>query len=321
MGGELGHMWPPARRGTQGADKAQILKIRAGGRARIRVPLPRPRLHGCAKQSDLQSVLHRRPVSPTTSPAPGRPGRFGPGLAVDRGRRSVVRCGTNVLCGRHPDAEASVSEETANPCTHRIGNPLGRSGAAALVRGLLPTSRSCGPATPSTAPPGSRGPRVEPGISSSSPAASHGRGGTASTTVSISTGSTRRTGSCRCPTTMAGPLHTGTTERLPERLPAAAASCRNRSVNPVWALRVAQPDAPPPSGLGLRDQCVFGARRASWLRPLQLVHALLRCAGSASDRPVVGPLYRDDRTLTSCLDADAGSAPPDIVGYIVGFGF
>ena len=70
-----------------------------------------------------------------------------------------------------------------------------------------PGSRSCRPATPSTASPGSRGPRVEPDISSSSPAASGGRGGAASTKVSISTGSTSRT-------TMAGLRHTGSAERL-----------------------------------------------------------------------------------------------------------
>ncbi len=40
------------------------------------------------------------------------------------------------------------------------------------------------------------------------------------------------------------------------------------------------------------------ARRATWLRSLQLVRALLGCAGSRIDRPVVGPLYRHDRTVT-----------------------
>ena len=42
----------------------------------------------------------------------------------------------------------------------------------------------------------------------------------------------------------------------------------------------------------------FAARRASWLRPLQLVRALPGCAGLRVDRPVVGPLYRHDRTIT-----------------------
>ena len=67
------------------------------------------------------------------------------------------RCGTEVLCDRHPDAEASGPEEIASPCTHRIGNQSGRSGVAALVRS--PSRFSLlRPATPSTAPPGSRSP-------------------------------------------------------------------------------------------------------------------------------------------------------------------
>ena len=67
------------------------------------------------------------------------------------------RCGTDVLCDRHLDAEASVPEEVASPCTHRIGNQSGRSGVAALVRGPARFSL-LRPATPSTAPPGSRSP-------------------------------------------------------------------------------------------------------------------------------------------------------------------
>ena len=46
------------------------------------------------------------------------------------------RCGTDVLLVGTLDAEASVPEEIASPCTHRIGNQSGRSDAAALVRGL-----------------------------------------------------------------------------------------------------------------------------------------------------------------------------------------
>ena len=47
------------------------------------------------------------------------------------------------------------------------------------------------------------------------PGCTHGRGGAASTKVSISTGLTRRTGPRRCPRTMAGLPHTGFAERLP----------------------------------------------------------------------------------------------------------
>ena len=76
-----------------------------------------------------------------------------------------------------------------SPAPAHTASATSRAGAASLPRcAASPAFRSCGPTTPSTAPPGSRGPRVEPDISSSSPAASHGRGGTASTRVPISTG-------------------------------------------------------------------------------------------------------------------------------------
>ena len=58
-------------------------------------------------------------------------------------------------------------------------------------------------------------------------------------------------------------------------------------------MRLAQPDAPVASEksvqtdqLSLRARAVFAARRASWLRPLQLVRALLGCVGSRVDGPV-----------------------------------
>ena len=71
-------------------------------------------------------------------------------------------------------------------------------------------------------------------------------------------------------------------------------------------MRLAQPDAPSASG---EIRAGRPARRAgpvlssphgaaSWFRPLQLVRALLGRAGSRVDRPVVGPRYRDDRTVT-----------------------
>ncbi len=76
-----------------------------------------------------------------------------------------------------------------SPAPARTASATGRAGAASLPWcAASAASRSCGPATPSMAPPGSRDPNVEPDILSSGPAVSHGRGGVASTKVSISTG-------------------------------------------------------------------------------------------------------------------------------------
>ena len=75
-----------------------------------------------------------------------------------------------------------------SPAPARIASATGRAGASSLSWcAASPASRFCGPATPAMAPPGSRGPNVEPDILSSAPAASHGRDGVASTKVSIST--------------------------------------------------------------------------------------------------------------------------------------
>ena len=108
-------------------------------------------------------------------------GRSRPSGSVRGVAVRLPRCGSDVLRGRHPDAEASVPEEIASSCTHRIGNRSGRSGVAAVVRGA------------------------------------------ASTKVSISTRSTRRTRCCRCPTTMAGLPHTGTSPAS-SRTPCPAAA-------------------------------------------------------------------------------------------------
>ena len=55
----------------------------------------------------------------------------------------------------------------------------------------------------------------------------------------------------------------------------------------------------------------FAARRAAWLRPPQLVRALLGCAGSRVDRPVVGPPYRRCGSRASIVEqrADPVRAP------------
>ena len=71
-------------------------------------------------------------------------------------------------------------------------------------------------------------------------------------------------------------------------------------------MRLAQPDAPSASGeivqtdqLGLRGQCVL-RRTARFPGSAHFSSSALylRCAGSRVDRPVVGPLYRRDRTVT-----------------------
>ncbi len=54
---------------------------------------------------------------------------------VTFGRAGPGQMRSDVRCGRHADAEASVPEEIASPCMHRIGNQSGRSRIAALVRG------------------------------------------------------------------------------------------------------------------------------------------------------------------------------------------
>ena len=54
----------------------------------------------------------------------------------------AARCVSDVVCGRHLDAEASVPEEVASPYTHRIGDRSGQSGVATLVRGLCRFSLS-----------------------------------------------------------------------------------------------------------------------------------------------------------------------------------
>ena len=78
------------------------------------------------------------------------------------------------------------------------------------------------------------------------------------------------------------------------------------SVNPVWTCgwpsqtRRRRPEKSVRTDqLGLRGQCVL-RRTARFLAPPTPARPrlLLRCAGSRVDRPVVGPLCRDDRTLT-----------------------
>ena len=119
-----------------------------------------------------------------------------------------------MCCGRHPDAEASVPAEIASPCTQRIGNQSGRSGVAALVRGpsrfslLRPRNAFDSTARVAWSPRRAGHLVQQPGCITRP--RRHG----------LDEGldqhrSTRRTGSCRCPTTLAGPLHAGTTERLP----------------------------------------------------------------------------------------------------------
>ena len=109
------------------------------------------------------------------------------------------------------------------------------------------------PASPTRSPALHAPHRHQSDISSSSPAASHGRGSTGRDQHR----STGRTGSCRCPTTMAGPGHTGTNERLPRRHDG------NRSVLPV---RDPQPlHAPHPQPVG--PEC----RRCPGARPLPLL--------------------------------------------------
>ena len=103
------------------------------------------------------------------------------------------------------------------PALARTASATGPAEVASLPWcAASPASRSCGPATPFDGT--ARGRAVPSGEPESRPAAGLHRtaaGGAASTKVSISTGSTRRTRSCRCPTTMAGLRHTGFTERLP----------------------------------------------------------------------------------------------------------
>ena len=99
-------------------------------------------------------------------------------------------------CGWSSQTRRRRPEESVQTDQHDLRGQCDLRGSAALVRrcAASPASRSYGPATPSTAPPGSRDPRVEPDISSSSPVAPHGRGSATSTKVSISTGSTREPG-------------------------------------------------------------------------------------------------------------------------------
>ena len=102
-----------------------------------------------------------------------------------------------------------------SPAPAHTASATSRAGAASLPRcAASPAFRSCGPATPSTAPPGSRGPPRRAGHLVQQPGCI-----ARPRRHSLHEGpdqhrSTGRTGSCRCPTTMAGPLHTGTTERL-----------------------------------------------------------------------------------------------------------
>ncbi len=98
-------------------------------------------------------------------------------------------------------------------------------------------------------------------------------------------------------------VHTGMPERLHRR------TDEHRRVTVRWS-RYGHAAGPARRAVGVRrNPCrltssacganaFFAARRASWRRPLQLVRALLGCAGSGVDRPVVGPLYRHDRTVT-----------------------
>lgn len=75
------------------------------------------------------------------------------------------------------------------------------------------------------------------------PAVSHGRDGAASTRVSISTGSTR-TGSCRCPATMAGLRHTGSAERLLDA-PMPDAGMPDAADPPILRSPILIPRSPP----------------------------------------------------------------------------
>ncbi len=98
------------------------------------------------------------------------------------------RCVTDVLCGRHPDAEARVPEGDRQPLHAPHRQPVGPERRRCPGARPLPLPALAAPQRLRQHRPGPRSPRVEPDISSSSPAASHGRGGTASTRVSISTG-------------------------------------------------------------------------------------------------------------------------------------
>jgi len=193
-------------------------------------------------------------------------------------------------------------------------------GSAALVRrcAASPASRPYGPATPSTAPPGSRDPRVEPDISSSSPVAPHGRGGAASTKVSISTGSTREP----------GPV--AVRQRWPGyRIPAspnaypAQAHRLSSSAMPVWRpttgrltrepaqreradeLKWVEPGSAPcgeertgPAGQTGRSARIFsGRRRGAWLgQPHVHTGVTERLPGSPLTGLTGSPLTRSTRT-------------------------
>ena len=172
--------------------------------------------------------VNKRRVRPRLHPcgtaAPGR----APFLSPER------RAGAGLMCfvvGTLMPKPASP-EEIASPCTHRIGN----QSASPLWCAASPASRSCGPATPSTVPPGSRGPRVESEISPSSPAASHGPRRHGLHEGLDQHRSTRKTGSCRCPTTMAGPLHTGTPEAAEHRDHMTSGGLRAAALAP-WQLK------------------------------------------------------------------------------------
>ena len=91
------------------------------------------------------------------------------------------------------------------------------------------------------------------------------------------------------------------------------------STKPAFGFaRLAQPEAPSASREIRADRPARPAGPVTspphgalpGLRPLQLVRALLGCAGSRVDHPVVGLPYRLDRTLTAVVGCGKRSAKP-----------
>ncbi len=118
----------------------------------------RPRRFGRAMQSDLQA-LRRAPCTEPCAAGESRPP--GPPPLAPPGRLGGSGWGSSQTRRRRPEESVQID--------HRGLRASAIFAARQPWCAASPASRSCGPTTPSTAPPGSRGPRVESDISSRQP--------------------------------------------------------------------------------------------------------------------------------------------------------